>query len=115
MCRWAKAQRAASHKAREDTIRALVSGFQEDGGLTGSQSENVAGFQGEKVFEESFASRTGSSRALFLENANQALFPTSSRRDSDSQQSLRSTAFMTPEQVRGKTQGIFKVVFRSLV
>ena len=93
-----------------------MSGFQDDG-LTGSQSENVAGFQGEKVREgslESFASRTGSSRALFLENANQALFPTSSRRDSDPQ-SLQSTAFMTPEQVRRKTQGIFKVVFRSLV
>ena len=83
-----------------------MSGFQDDG-LTGSQSENVAGFQGEKVREESFASRTGSSRALFLENANQALFPTSSRRDSDPQ-SLRSTAFMTPEQVRRKSQVISK-------
>ena len=83
--RWAKAQRAVSQKAREDTIRALVAGFQD---------ESVQPL----LSSPSSTSKEESSRSLFLENANQALFPTSSRRDST--QSFPSTAFMTPEQVK---------------
>merc|ERR1712088_972769 len=83
--RWAKAQRAVSQKAREDTIRALVAGFQD---------ESVQPL----LSSPSSTSKEESSRSLFLENANQALFPTSSRRDST--QIFPSTAFMTPEQVR---------------
>ena len=86
--RWAKAQRAVSQKAREDTIRALVAGFQD---------ESVEPL----LSSPSSTSKEESSRSLFLENANQALFPTSSRRDST--QSFPSTAFMTPEQVKTQT------------
>ena len=85
LSRWAKAQRAVSQKAREDTIRALVAGFQD---------ESVEPL----LSSPSSTSKEESSRSLFLENANQALFPTSSRRDST--QSFPSTAFMTPEQVK---------------
>ena len=86
-----------SQKARDDAIRALVAGFQDKSEVEPLLSSAT-----------SSASREDSSRALFLENANQALFPTSSRRDSG--QSFPSTAFMTPEQVHTITHCKAKVV-----